>query len=753
MNPSFGGVPAFGVRPRRPCSNFHQEALRRWSSNGRTPSPWIKARAEEAEHVTVLGPRGVKAIGGGVEEDRGAKGGAASGAGADGTSSRRSGDVLVQYTAQRAKQQPKDQKLRCRALGNLRQTSSNKKVADVKPGSLAAKWGVEAGSDIVKVRADHVIIAMKPAPIIPKPVPTAAQQQVSRDEALPKSLPMSADKWAAIATGREEVPVPVQLEVEMVVEVMAALAVEEKNGSSIHSITNRVNASADPPHRFAITDGLKVVKKGMGSGKIIKLKGTDCFKLIPEAPAFPTVVEGKGGIISVCSKERSYDTAQELLWCLNLSSDGAFAAKYETDMLLPPSQARVRAFGGLEDEQRKTLGIRVKAVRLHCGTHCIEVEEVVNASVADRAGVRKGDIVEVVGGYALVGRDMTEFRFVSAVAEALFKPKDQTDVHLRFLLLRKKRMTATATATRQGEAKGKGKGKEVQTASGGASGVRWMSHTAAVASMHRRAGWAGGIGDVDGEGGLGKSAAVARARAAARAAGAASTSESDNPTKANGKEKRKAPQRTQGVGSGGGSESRRTVAVPAASSTAAKGNLPFCPPEAVVEREEEDDNTCNRRRQRWDDATPLDAVQPKDPTKSAAQSKARSMRNDHRGGRPCWWAPRTRGSSTSVLKLRPANQVPGRGAPGGREGEEQDVEETGGEEVVQQQNPRGEALSPGAFLLEGFAAGTGRSRVFVPPGLQLVSVGGVDCRHLPFEEARQLAMSGTSGSKLVFDDP
>lgn len=31
--------------------------------------------------------------------------------------------------------------------------SGKSKVADVKAGSIAAKWGVEAGSDIVMVRA------------------------------------------------------------------------------------------------------------------------------------------------------------------------------------------------------------------------------------------------------------------------------------------------------------------------------------------------------------------------------------------------------------------------------------------------------------------------------------------------------------------------------------------------------------------------------------------------------------------------
>lgn len=51
--------------------------------------------------------------------------------------------------------------------------------------------------------------------IIPEPAPTTALKQVSPDEALMKSFPMAADKWMAAVTGKEEVPVPVQLEVQV----------------------------------------------------------------------------------------------------------------------------------------------------------------------------------------------------------------------------------------------------------------------------------------------------------------------------------------------------------------------------------------------------------------------------------------------------------------------------------------------------------------------------------------------------------
>lgn len=39
-----------------------------------------------------------------------------------------------------------------RALGLVRQKPGKIKVAAVKPGSFAEKWGVEAGSDIVEVK-------------------------------------------------------------------------------------------------------------------------------------------------------------------------------------------------------------------------------------------------------------------------------------------------------------------------------------------------------------------------------------------------------------------------------------------------------------------------------------------------------------------------------------------------------------------------------------------------------------------------
>lgn len=158
-------------------------------------------------------------------------------------------------------------------------------------------------------------------------------------------------------------------------------------------------------------------------------------------------------------------------------------------------------------------------------------------------------------------------------------------------------VTATAAMARQGEAKGKGKGKEAHTASGGASGFGWVSHTAAVASMRRHAEWTRNVEDGDGEGGLVESAAGGSGRAA-RAAGTAPASEGDNPTKGKEKGKGKAVQKMQGAVSGGGPESQRVVAGAAVTSTGATGNLPFRPREAVVGQEEGGGDAGNRRRQR-----------------------------------------------------------------------------------------------------------------------------------------------------------
>lgn len=63
----------------------------------------------------------------------------------------------------------------------------------------------------------------------------------------------------------------------------------------------------------------------------------------------------------------------EVLWCVNLSSDGARAAKYKVDVKLPPSHEKWRAWDAQEEDQRKTLGMEVKEVLLRDGTHFIEV--------------------------------------------------------------------------------------------------------------------------------------------------------------------------------------------------------------------------------------------------------------------------------------------------------------------------------------------------------------------------------------------
>lgn len=61
-------------------------------------------------------------------------------------------------------------------------------------------------------------------------------------------------------------------------------------------------------------------------------------------------------------------------------------------------------------------------------------------------------------------------------------------------------------------------------------------------------------------------------------------------------------------------------------------------------------------------------------------------------------------------------------------------------------------MSPGAFLLEGLTLGSGKKARFIPAGAKLISVDDTACGNLPFEEARQAAMSATRGSSLVFDD-
>ena len=67
-------------------------------------------------------------------------------------------------------------------------------------------------------------------------------------------------------------------------------------------------------------------------------------------------------------------TVQQLLWCITLSSDGARAAMHKQDLQLTPSRERAQAWEGLEEDQRKSLGIQVKEVLLlRNGTRLIEV--------------------------------------------------------------------------------------------------------------------------------------------------------------------------------------------------------------------------------------------------------------------------------------------------------------------------------------------------------------------------------------------
>lgn len=66
-----------------------------------------------------------------------------------------------------------------------------------------------------QVRSNCIIIAMQPAPIVPKPAPTAAETTASRDEALMKAMPMTPEKMMDVLMGKEELPAPVKLEVEV----------------------------------------------------------------------------------------------------------------------------------------------------------------------------------------------------------------------------------------------------------------------------------------------------------------------------------------------------------------------------------------------------------------------------------------------------------------------------------------------------------------------------------------------------------
>lgn len=66
-----------------------------------------------------------------------------------------------------------------------------------------------------QVRGDCVIIAMPSVSIVPKPAPTAAERTASCDEALMKASPMTPEEMMDVLTGKDDVPAPVKLDVQV----------------------------------------------------------------------------------------------------------------------------------------------------------------------------------------------------------------------------------------------------------------------------------------------------------------------------------------------------------------------------------------------------------------------------------------------------------------------------------------------------------------------------------------------------------
>eukprot|EP00903_Cladosiphon_okamuranus_P007787 g7536.t1 len=345
------------------------------------------------------------------------------------------------------------------------------------------------------------------------------------------------------------------------------------------------------------------------------------------------------------------------------------------------------------------------------------VEQVTNASVADRAGVRAGDIVEAVGGCVLVRGGGEELEFSGRPVQA-DKPNQRSP---------STSPSAEETDDRDGDGDGDGneagkgtgtgtrnsKGKWAQTAPGAASGVGWVSHTGVVASMDRRA---------DGEGGLGKPAAGGAARAAARAAGEASTPEGGSPTKARKKGKGSASQKTQDGRADGGSESRRKASGVAVTSFGARALGAASTPdgagptkarktgkgsaEQMIQDRGLGGGSESRRVAAGPSVIGTTGNLPFRPREAAGAAFTPE------GDSPTEARKEGKGSAAK------ANQMPGRGAPGGQEREEHGVEKTKGGETVQQQSSS--AVPPGAFLLTGFSIGTRTNRIDVPAGAQLL---------------------------------
>jgi len=62
-------------------------------------------------------------------------------------------------------------------------------------------------------------------------------------------------------------------------------------------------------------------------------------------------------------------------------------------------------------------------------------------------------------------------------------------------------------------------------------------------------------------------------------------------------------------------------------------------------------------------------------------------------------------------------------------------------------------VPPGAFLVEPLTIGSGKTKTIIPSGSQIIQIGGRSCRDVPFQQIRDLALAGTAGTQILFDDP
>ncbi|CAB1112671.1 unnamed protein product [Ectocarpus sp. CCAP 1310/34] len=140
-------------------------------------------------------------------------------------------------------------------------------------------------------------------------------------------------------------------------------------------------------------------------------------------------------------------------------------------------------------------------------------------------------------------------------------------------------------------------------------------------------------------------------------------------------------------------------------------------------------------------AAPADKGKGQGPTKTlqaaaaAAAAQGRAERKELRK-RPLWWDKRAKGSTLCILRLRPAKAAE-------RLNPERRVQEDQGSRG----HVPGEPMLPGAFLSGALQIGA----MEVPAGAQLVSVGNVCCRTVPFERVLQVATSAGKGEDIAFE--